>query len=137
MSCYSMLHLLKYPNSCIKVPSCFFKRVCVSQALDTFFVCLIAPRCAVLVSFTLLLQMLIDPLYLPVQRLHGSGNLPHYVRCRGFLNPQLNLLISLHIHVFCSKHLAFAKSKSKVVMFLIIVCYVLSILVAVALINQK
>lgn len=39
-----------------RVPSCFFQ-TCVSQALDMLFVCLIAPRCAVLVSFTLLLLL--------------------------------------------------------------------------------
>lgn len=83
-----MLRLLKYPNSCIRGAILFFQ-TCVSQALDTFFVCLIAPRCAVLVSFTLLSQMLIDPLYLLVQRLHGSGNLSHYVRLQGVLKPSI------------------------------------------------
>lgn len=81
----------------------FVFHTCVSQTLDMLFVHL---RCLALVSFTLLLQMLID---LPVQILHGFGS--SLCALQGLLNPQLKLLISLHIHVTCLKHLAFVKDR--------------------------
>lgn len=114
-----------YSNICIQLYSCihtrwkgailfcFFSNVCESGSRHDL--CL--PHCAMMRS-TGPFHSIVTDAYWPfisactkTAWLWLSSSLR---MLQGFLNPQLKLLISLHIHVSCTKYLAFVKGNKQI-----------------------